>query len=81
MPPASKNLHHHPSTRALHADDKLNQVVDVAPPIHLTTTFRFPEDPNKLIPSKDPVVRVFIENTRENLMGQITSMAGNSHPT
>lgn len=45
-----------PSTRALHADDPLNRVTDVAPPIHLSTTFRFPSEPENLIPSVDPVV-------------------------
>ncbi|OAX85111.1 hypothetical protein ACJ72_00524 [Emergomyces africanus] len=45
----------HPSTRALHADDVLNLVTDVAPPIHLSTTFRYPDDPARLIPSGDPV--------------------------
>lgn len=46
----------HPATRALHADDPLNLVTDVTPPIHLSTTFRFPSEPEKLIPSEDPVV-------------------------
>ncbi|PGH00694.1 hypothetical protein GX51_05680 [Blastomyces parvus] len=46
---------HHPSTRAIHADDPLNVVDDVAPPIHLSTTFRFPDDPAQLIPSEDPI--------------------------
>ncbi|KAF7588347.1 hypothetical protein BBP40_005875 [Aspergillus hancockii] len=45
----------HRSTRALHADDLLNLVTDVAPPIHLSTTFRFPGNPNDLLPSVDPV--------------------------
>ncbi|EYE94977.1 putative transsulfuration enzyme family protein [Aspergillus ruber CBS 135680] len=45
----------HPSTQALHADDSLNRVTDVAPPIHLSTTFRFPNEPENLIPSVDPV--------------------------
>ncbi|KAJ5294951.1 hypothetical protein N7508_009772 [Penicillium antarcticum] len=45
----------HPSTRALHADDALNLVTDVAPPIHLSTIFRYPTDPDQFIPSKDPV--------------------------
>ncbi|KIN03194.1 hypothetical protein OIDMADRAFT_178858 [Oidiodendron maius Zn] len=44
----------HPATRALHADDPLNLVTDVTPPIHLSTTFRFPSEPEKLIPSEDP---------------------------
>ncbi|KAL4892289.1 pyridoxal phosphate-dependent transferase [Aspergillus ambiguus] len=46
---------YHPSTRALHADDPLNRVTDVAPPIHLSTTFRFPQNPEDLVPSVDPV--------------------------
>lgn len=46
----------HPSTKALHADDILNQVSDVAPPIHLSTIFRYPDDPEQLVPSEDPVV-------------------------
>ncbi|EEQ91565.1 hypothetical protein RJZ56_007696 [Blastomyces dermatitidis] len=46
---------HHPSTRAIHADDALNLVDDVAPPIHLSTTFRFPDDPKQLVPSEDPI--------------------------
>ncbi|KAJ5664473.1 Pyridoxal phosphate-dependent transferase major region subdomain 2 [Penicillium longicatenatum] len=45
----------HPSTQALHADDRLNLVTDVAPPIHLSTIFRYPEDPNELTVSEDPV--------------------------
>ncbi|KAL3466409.1 pyridoxal phosphate-dependent transferase [Aspergillus heterothallicus] len=44
-----------PSTRALHADDYLNLVTDVAPPIHLSTTFRYPREPNNLVLSEDPV--------------------------
>ncbi|KAL2823095.1 pyridoxal phosphate-dependent transferase [Aspergillus granulosus] len=44
-----------PSTRALHADDYLNLVTDVAPPIHLSTTFRYPKEPENLVLSEDPV--------------------------
>ncbi|KAJ9294360.1 hypothetical protein DTO271G3_6935 [Paecilomyces variotii] len=54
MPPAN-NSSAHPATRALHADDPLNQVTDVAPPIHLSTTYRYPNEPEDLIPSTDPV--------------------------
>lgn len=39
-----------PATLALHADDPLNAVEDVAPPIHVSTTYRYPKDPEKLIP-------------------------------
>ena len=52
---AHENIH--PATQALHADDRLNLVTDVAPPIHLSTTFRYPDDPNELTLSEDPVVR------------------------
>ncbi|ETN42553.1 uncharacterized protein HMPREF1541_01710 [Cyphellophora europaea CBS 101466] len=38
------------STRAVHADDPLNVVADVAPPVHMSTTFRYPEDPAQLKP-------------------------------
>lgn len=38
------------STRAVHADDVLNKVDDVAPPIHVATTFRYPRDAQGLRP-------------------------------
>jgi cystathionine beta-lyase/cystathionine gamma-synthase len=44
MPP------YHPSTHGVHADDRINVVTDVAPPIHTSTTFRYPHDPSKLQP-------------------------------
>lgn len=39
-----------PATLALHADDHLNSIQDVAPPIHVSTTFRYPRDPEGLRP-------------------------------
>src|SRR5436190_19332399 len=39
-----------PCSLALHADDPLNVVEDVAPPIHVSTTFRYPNDPDALRP-------------------------------
>ncbi|KAJ5121054.1 uncharacterized protein N7515_009015 [Penicillium bovifimosum] len=41
------------STRSLHADDVLNIVDDVAPPMHLSTTFRYSNNPSKLVPAAD----------------------------
>lgn len=41
------------STRSLHADDALNVVSDVAPPMHLSTTFRYSDDPSALVPVAD----------------------------
>lgn len=39
-----------PSTQAIHADDPFNVVDDVAPPIHVSTTFRYNKDPEQLRP-------------------------------
>ena len=39
-----------PSTQAIHADDPLNLLTDVAPPIHVSTTFRYDKDPLQLRP-------------------------------
>lgn len=41
------------STRSLHADDVLNLVSDVAPPMHVATTFRYSSDPATLVPAAD----------------------------
>ncbi|KAF2662010.1 PLP-dependent transferase [Lophiostoma macrostomum CBS 122681] len=40
----------HPATAAIHADDSINTHTDVAPPIHTSTTFRYPRDPDDLDP-------------------------------
>ncbi|MCJ1317960.1 hypothetical protein MMC15_003287 [Xylographa vitiligo] len=39
------------ATQAIHADDHLNRIEDVAPPVHVATTFRYHDDPDQLIPS------------------------------
>ncbi|KAF2014060.1 PLP-dependent transferase [Aaosphaeria arxii CBS 175.79] len=39
-----------PATYAVHADDRINTVTDVAPPIHPSTTFRYPRNPEQLQP-------------------------------
>lgn len=36
------------STRSLHADDPLNSYTDVAPALHVSTTYRYNDDPEKL---------------------------------
>src|SRR5271154_142600 len=48
MDPHLQNLS--PSTLAIHADDPLNVVNDVGPPIHVSTTFRYSSDPAELRP-------------------------------
>ncbi|KZF22447.1 PLP-dependent transferase [Xylona heveae TC161] len=42
-----------PETQAIHADDHLNTNPDVAPALHVSTTFRYTEDPEKLRPVGD----------------------------
>lgn len=45
------------STLAVHGDDPLNDSTDVAPAMHVSTTYRYPSDPDKLVPfSMDDVV-------------------------
>ncbi|KAK0757390.1 hypothetical protein N5P37_010112 [Trichoderma harzianum] len=43
-------MEYHPETSALHADDELDVTNDVAPPLHVASTFRFPSDPAQLVP-------------------------------
>ena len=45
------------STRSLRADHALNSVTDVAPPLHLSTTFRYSDNPEELVPAVDLTVR------------------------
>ncbi|KAL8907766.1 MAG: hypothetical protein Q9171_005724 [Xanthocarpia ochracea] len=40
-------------TQAIHADDGLNVTSDVAPPLHVSTTFRYADDPKDLVPAAD----------------------------
>ncbi|KAE8149886.1 Cys/Met metabolism PLP-dependent enzyme-domain-containing protein [Aspergillus avenaceus] len=41
------------ATHSLHADEVINAVTDVAPPLHVSTTFRYPDDPDDLLPAED----------------------------
>jgi cystathionine beta-lyase len=36
------------SSKTIHADDYLNKGRDVAPPLHVSTTFRYNRDPDQL---------------------------------
>ncbi|MCJ1244664.1 hypothetical protein MMC30_001863 [Trapelia coarctata] len=51
--PSSTVRKYSTTTQLIHADDHLNGADDVAPPLHVSTTFRYPEDPDHLIPAKD----------------------------
>lgn len=41
------------ATLSIHADDPINHTTDVAPPLHVASTFRYSEDPAKLVPSRE----------------------------
>ena len=47
-----------PATWAIHADDPLNSGTDVAPAMHVSTTFRYPGDPDALQPVEEEMVSV-----------------------
>lgn len=38
------------SSQTVHADDFLNKGQDVAPPLHVSTTFRYSNNPDDLVP-------------------------------
>jgi cystathionine beta-lyase/cystathionine gamma-synthase len=41
------------STLSIHGDDPINSSTDVAPALHVSTTFRYPRDPSQLHPTDD----------------------------
>jgi hypothetical protein len=41
------------ASRSVHADDYTNTHSAVAPPMHVSTTFRYTDDPDKLLPVYD----------------------------
>ena len=45
------------SSQAIHADDFLNVNQDVAPALHVSTTFRYSNNPDKLVPHHQLDVR------------------------
>ena len=49
----------YPETITIHADDELHVSNDVAPPLHVTNTFRFQSDPEALVPLRYRAVSSF----------------------
>ena len=41
------------ATQAIHADDHFKATEDVAPPMHVSTTFRYPDEPDQLVPHEE----------------------------
>jgi hypothetical protein len=52
-----------PATSALHADEELRLVDDVAPPIHVSTIHKYPDDPDQLRPFHGREIGVRIINS------------------
>jgi hypothetical protein len=46
------------SSQAIHADDSLNKIQDVAPPLHLSTNFRYARNADALVPASKVDVRL-----------------------
>lgn len=42
-----------PASQALHADDHLRSTPDIAPPLHVSTNFHYPSNPDDLVPARD----------------------------
>ncbi|KAJ5224999.1 hypothetical protein N7468_006224 [Penicillium chermesinum] len=61
------------STRTLHADDALNVVSDVAPPIHVATTYRYPTDPAALVAAADSDTAISERNPTSHVYSRYTS--------
>ncbi|KAA8913379.1 cystathionine beta-lyase [Sphaerosporella brunnea] len=56
LPASLANLNLAPATLAVHADEHLTSSTDIAPPLHVSTTFRYASQPEDLIPFTSPTV-------------------------
>lgn len=65
------------STKSIHADDPLNLLADVAPPIHTSTTFRYSRDPAELKPfrasDRPDKLLPFYQDTTEHVYSRVTT--------
>jgi len=48
------------ASRSVHADDYINNHQAVAPPMHVSTTFRYSRDPDNLVPWSNLNVCLFL---------------------
>jgi hypothetical protein len=63
-PPSNEDLvrpKYSADTRAIHADDYVNSYADVAPALHVSTTFRYSQDADKLDPVDDEKVNNMLQ--------------------
>lgn len=72
-----KSQQWHASTLSVHADDPINSYTDVAPAMHVSTTFRYPHEPENLIPTGTSEVSIALSSVgpvRKWLRIQINSI-------
>jgi hypothetical protein len=62
------------SSKTIHADDFLNIGPDVAPPLHVSTTFRYNNNPDALIPAVDHKVNTFRTPSRVGGISQLIKL-------
>ncbi|KAI9821127.1 MAG: hypothetical protein M1827_003861 [Pycnora praestabilis] len=62
-----------PATQAIHADDYLNRIEDVAPAMHVSTTFRYASRPEDLVPAKDLDIETFDKHIYSRLTAPNTT--------
>lgn len=76
MSPSATPTPYAPSTLAIHADDHLSQTTDVAPPIHLSTTYRYPSNPSALAPvpaDTDPSAAALLSPTAPLIYSRVAA--------
>ena len=85
-PPSSSNptKSYDNSTLAIHADDILNKGSDVAPALHVSSTFRYASDPNDLVPARDlkvcvPAASFPVDQPANNVIAPQGSLPIDSH--
>lgn len=62
------------SSKTIHSDDFLNIGHDVAPPLHVSTTFRYSNNPDALLPAADREVRAYDSASRVGGTNQLTDL-------
>jgi hypothetical protein len=60
------------SSKTVHADDYLNKSRDVAPPLHVSTTFRYNQDPDQLKVHRGEDVRSYASSMQSVSADQCT---------
>ncbi|KAF2822319.1 PLP-dependent transferase [Ophiobolus disseminans] len=64
-------MFYQPATYGVHADNSINVLTDVAPPLHPSTTFRYPRDPDQLQPV--PVEGEFLDLSTPLVYSRLTN--------